>query len=199
MPLTLDDLRPNKGANTAKRRVGRGHGSGRGKTAGRGTKGQNARSGGGVRLGFEGGQLPIQQRMPYKRGFTNIWRTEWEAVNIGRLAELDIDGPITPEALVAAGVVRGERFPVKILGNGELTKPLTVKAHAFSKSAQAAIEQAGGSVETLERTDEWTTARPRTRRLPLNRELKAMRVGKVGGPSRREALAQLQERESKES
>lgn len=199
MPLTLDDLRPNKGANTAKRRVGRGHGSGRGKTAGRGTKGQNARSGGGVRLGFEGGQLPIQQRMPYKRGFTNIWRTQWEAVNIGRLAELEIDGPITPAALVAAGVIRGERFPVKILGNGELAKPLTVKAHAFSKSAQAAIEQAGGSVETLERTDEWTSARPRTRRLPLNRELKAMRVGKVGGPSRREALAQLQERESKES
>lgn len=199
MPLTIDDLRPNKGANTAKRRVGRGHGSGRGKTAGRGTKGQNSRSGGGVRPGFEGGQLPIQQRMPYKRGFTNIWRTQWEAVNIGRLAQLEIDGPITPEALVKAGVIRSERFPVKILGNGDLDQPITVKAHSFSKSAQAAIEGAGGSVETLERTDEWISARPRTRRLPLNRELKAMRVGKVGGPSRREALALLQEPESKES
>jgi large subunit ribosomal protein L15 len=199
MPLTLEDLRPNKGANTSKRRVGRGHGSGRGKTAGRGTKGQNARSGGGVRLGFEGGQLPIQRRMPYKRGFTNIYAAEWETVNIGRLAELELDGAVTPEALVAAGVVRSTRFPVKILGNGELSKPLTVKAQAFSKSAQAAIEAAGGTVEVLERDDEWLTARPRSRRLPLNRELKAMRVGKVGGPKRREAIAELQERASKES
>jgi large subunit ribosomal protein L15 len=199
MPLTLEDLRPNKGANTSKRRVGRGHGSGRGKTAGRGTKGQNARSGGGVRLGFEGGQLPIQRRMPYKRGFTNIYAAEWETVNIGRLAELEIDGDVTPEALVAAGVVRSTRFPVKILGNGELSKPLTVRAQAFSKSAQAAIEAAGGTVEVLERDDEWLSARPRSRRLPLNRELKAMRVGKVGGPKRREAMAELQERAPKES
>jgi large subunit ribosomal protein L15 len=137
--------------------------------------------------------------MPYKRGFTNIFAAEWETVNIGRLAELAIDGPITPESLVAAGVVRSTRFPVKILGNGELDKPLTVKAQAFSKSALAAIEGAGGTAETLERNDEWVTARPRSRRLPINRELKALRVGKVGGPSRREALAQLQERESKES
>jgi len=199
MPLTLDDLRPAKGANTSKRRVGRGHGSGRGKTAGRGTKGQNSRSGGGVRIGFEGGQLPIQQRMPYKRGFTNIWKTPWETVNLGLLAELGADGPITPETLAAAGVIRGTEFPVKILANGELTSAVTVHAHAFSKSAQAAIEAAGGSVQVLERTDEWTSARPRSRRLPLNRELKAMRVGKVGGPSRREAIAQLQEREAKEA
>jgi large subunit ribosomal protein L15 len=199
MPLTLDDLRPSKGANTAKRRVGRGHGSGRGKTAGRGTKGQNSRSGGGVRVGFEGGQLPIQQRMPYKRGFTNIWKTQWETVNLGRLAELEVDGPITPEVLADLGVTRGTRFPVKILANGELTGAIMVHAHAFSKAAQAAIEAAGGSVETLERTDEWTSARPRSRRLPLNRELKAMRVGKVGGPTRREAMAQLEEREAKEA
>jgi large subunit ribosomal protein L15 len=199
MPLTLDDLRPAKGANTAKRRLGRGHGSGRGKTAGRGTKGQNSRSGGGVRIGFEGGQLPIQQRMPYKRGFTNIWKTPWETVNLGRLAELEVDGPITPEVLAELGVIRGTRFPVKILANGELASALTVHAHAFSKAAQAAIEAAGGTVQTLERTDEWTSARPRSRRLPLNRELKAMGVGKVGGPSRREALAQLQEREAKEA
>jgi len=195
MPLTIDDLRPNEGAKTSKRRLGRGHGSGRGKTAGRGTKGQNARSGGGVRPGFEGGQLPIQQRMPYKRGFTNVWATPWETVNVGRLAELEIDGPITPEVLEAHGLIRSARFPVKILGNGEITGALTVKAQAFSKAAKEMIEQAGGTVEVLERTDQWTQARPRTRRLPINRELKAMRVGKVGGPSRREALAQLQERE----
>ncbi len=199
MPLTLDDLHPSEGANKAKRRLGRGHGSGRGKTAGRGTKGQKARSGGGVRIGFEGGQLPIQQRMPYKRGFTNIWKTPWETVNVGRLAELQVDGPITPEVLAEAGVIRGTKFPVKILAYGEITTAVTVHAHAFSKAAQAAIEAAGGSVTTLERTDDWTQARSRSRRLPLNRELKAMRVGKVGGPSRREAIAQLQEREAKEA
>lgn len=199
MPLTIDDLRPPKGSNTPKRRVGRGHGSGRGKTAGRGTKGQNSRAGGGVRLGFEGGQLPIQRRMPYKRGFTNIWRTPWETVNLGRLAELGIDGPITPEMLADLGVTRGAQFPVKILANGELTGPLTIKAHAFSKSAQAAIEEAGGSIETLERTDEWITARSRSRRLPMTRELKAMRVGKVGGPSRREALEILRNQRVQEA
>ncbi len=199
MPLTLDDLHPSEGANKAKRRLGRGHGSGRGKTAGRGTKGQKSRSGGGVRIGFEGGQLPIQQRMPYKRGFTNIWKTPWETVNVGRLAELQVEGPITPEVLAEAGVIRGTQFPVKILAYGEISTPVTVHAHAFSKSAQEAIEAAGGSVTTLERTDDWTQARSRSRRLPLNRELKAMRVGKVGGPSRREALAQLEEREAKEA
>ncbi len=199
MPLTIDDLRPNKGANTSKRRLGRGHGSGRGKTAGRGTKGQNSRSGGGVRPGFEGGQLPIQQRMPYKRGFTNVWSTPWETVNVGRLAELEVDGPITPQVLAERGLIRSVRFPVKILGNGELGTPITVHAHGFSKSAKELIEQAGGTVETLERTDQWTSARPRTRRLPINREMKAMRVGKVGGPSRREALAQIGEREGEEA
>jgi len=199
MPLTIDDLRPAKGATTSKRRVGRGHGSGRGKTAGRGTKGQNSRSGGGVRIGFEGGQLPIQQRMPYKRGFTNIWKTPWETVNLGRLADLEVDGPITPEVLANAGLIRGTKYPVKILANGDISGALTIHAHAFSKSALAAIEAAGGTVMTLERTDDFRTARPRSRALPLNRELKAMRVGKVGGPSRREAIAQLQERDAKEA
>jgi len=199
MPLTLDDLRPAEGAKTSKRRVGRGHGSGRGKTAGRGTKGQNARSGGGVRIGFEGGQLPIQQRMPYKRGFTNIWKTPWETVNLGRLADLEVDGPITPATLVERGLIRGDEFPVKILATGELAGAVTIHAHAFSKAAQAAIEAAGGTVVILERTDDFRTARPRSRALPLNRELKAMRVGKVGGSKRREAIAQLQEREAKEA
>ena len=199
MPLTIDDLRPNKGATTTRKRVGRGHGSGRGKTAGRGTKGQNSRSGGGVRIGFEGGQLPIQRRMPYKRGFTNIWKTPWETVNLGRLAEMEFEGPITPDVLAARGLIRGTEFPVKILANGEISGAVTIHAHAFSKSALAAIEAAGGTVVNLERTDRWLTARPRSRQLPLNRELKAMRVGKVGGPSRREAIAQLQERDAKEA
>ncbi len=200
MPISLDDLRPDAGAKTSRRRVGRGHGSGRGKTAGRGTKGQNARSGGGVRLGFEGGQLPIQRRLPYKRGFTNRLKAPWEVVNLAQLEELEFDGAVTPEVLHEAGITRGLEFPVKILGNGELSKTVTVHAHAFSKSAQAAIEGAGGTVETLERTDQWTSARPRSRRLPLNRELKQMRVGKVGGPSRREALEQLKQRdEAKEA
>ncbi len=199
MPLTLDDLRPAKGSTTPRKRLGRGHGSGRGKTAGRGTKGQNSRSGGGVSIGFEGGQLPIQQRMPYKRGFTNIWKTPWETMNLGRLVDMEFDGPITPAVLAERGLIRGSEFPVKILATGEISTALTIHAHAFSKAATAAVEAAGGTVVTLERTDRWLSARPRSRQLPLNRELKAMRVGKVGGPSRREAIAQLQEREAKEA
>ena len=193
MPLTLDDLRGGEGAHRERKRVGRGHGSGKGKTAGRGTKGQKSRSGPGVRRGFEGGQLPIQQRLPYKRGFTNIYRTRWEVVNLGRLEEVQGDGPITPASLFAAGITRGLEFPVKILAGGELTRPLVIHAHAFSDSARAAVEQLGGSVTQLERNDEWLQAKPRTRRLPLNRELKRARVGKVGGPSRREAIATIAE------
>src|SRR5699024_2065913 len=117
---------------------------------GRGTKGQNARSGGGVRPGFEGGQNPIQKRMPYKRGFTNVWATPWQTVNIGQLSMVDTDGAITPEVLAERGLIRSTRYPVKILGNGELTTAVTVKAHAFSKSAREQIEQAGGSIESLE-------------------------------------------------
>lgn len=199
MPVSIDDLRPDEGARKTRRRLGRGHGSGRVKTAGRGTKGQNSRSGGGVRQGFEGGQLPIQRRMPYKRGFHNRSKAPWEVVNLSQLEALDVDSDLTPEVLVDAGIVRSLELPVKILGNGELGKALNVKAHAFSKSAQAAVEKAGGSVEIIERDDQWVTARPHSRRLPLNRELKQMRVGKVGGPSRREALATLREREAKEA
>ena len=191
MPLTLDDLHGGPGARKDRKRVGRGHGSGHGKTAGRGTTGQKARSGPGAGRGFEGGQLPLQKRLPYKRGFTNIHRTPWEVVNLGRLEELAIEGPITPEVLFANGVTRGLEFPVKILAGGELTRSIVVHAHAFSEAAKAAVEARGGSVQQLERTDDWVQAKPRTRRLPLNRELKQARVGKVGGPSRREALAAL--------
>jgi large subunit ribosomal protein L15 len=196
MPLTIEDLKPDDGAKTTSKRLGRGHGSGRGKTAGRGTKGQKSRSGRGVRLGFEGGQNPLQQRMPYKPGFTNIWRAQWEIVKLERLASLDVDGPITPQVLADAGLIRSTDYPVKILAGGELSKPLTVRAQAISKSALAEIERAGGSFEQLERTDRWTQAAPRSRRLPLNRELKAMRVGKVGGPKRREAIELLKQREN---
>ncbi len=189
--MKLHDLHPAPGSNKPSRRVGRGHGSGRGKTAGRGTKGQKSRSGPGVRRGFEGGQLPIQQRLPYKRGFTNIYRTPWEVINLGRLEAVQIDGPITPEVLFAQGVTRGLEFPVKILAGGELTRAIVIHAHAFSDAARAAVEESGGSVAQLERTDEWIHAKPRTRRLPLNRALKKARVGKVGGPTRREAIAAL--------
>jgi large subunit ribosomal protein L15 len=189
MPLTLNDLRGGPGAHKDRKRVGRGHGSGKGKTAGRGTKGQKARSGAGVGRGFEGGQLPIQQRLPYKRGFTNIYRTPWEIVNLGRLELLQVDGPITPEVLYERGLIRGLQYPVKVLAGGELERAIVVYAHAFSGAAKLAIEERGGSVEVLERTDEWLKAKPRSRRMPLNRELKKLRVGKSGGPSRREAIA----------
>src|SRR5688500_12212890 len=179
MPLRLDDLVPNPGSNRPKKRVGRGHGSGSGKTAGRGTKGQKARSGKGVRPGFEGGQLPIQKRMPYKRGFTNIYKTRWEVVNLGDLARLPQGEPITPEVLLANRLIRGLEYPIKILGDGEVSGPVLIQAHACSRSARERIEAAGGSLELLERSDKWVEARPRSRRLPLNRELKEMRVGKV--------------------
>lgn len=190
MPLTLDDLKPNKGSNTSRKRVGRGPGSGRGKTAGRGTKGQKAR--GQIRRGFEGGQLPIQQRMPYKRGFTNRYKTPWETVNIGRLGDISGDGPITPTVLAEHGLIRGDNYPVKILGDGELDTALTVQVHAFSESAKERITAAGGSAETIERTDRWVTARPRSRRVTIDRDMKDQRVGKIGGPSRAEALASRQ-------
>lgn len=186
MPLNLTDLRPNEGSNTKKKRVGRGTGSGHGKTSGRGTKGQKSRSGPGVRIGFEGGQLPIQKRLPYKRGFTNIFKARWEVVNLGRLDELELDGPVTPESLYARGVIRGLEFPVKILADGEITKAVDVSAHAFSASAREQIEAAGGRVTELERTDRWVETRPRSRRLPINKELKQARLGKVGGAVRRE-------------
>lgn len=189
MPLQLDDLRGNPGSNKSKKRLGRGHGSGRGKTAGRGTKGQNSRAGGGVRRGFEGGQLPIQKRLPYKRGFTNIFKTEWEVVNLSSFANLPADEPITPQILLAHGLIRDLDHPVKILGDGDVEGPFLVQAHAFSASAKERITAAGGSTEEIERLDKWAQLRPRSRRVPIDRELKALRVGKVGGPSRAEALA----------
>ncbi|HET8632360.1 MAG TPA: 50S ribosomal protein L15 [Thermomicrobiales bacterium] len=145
------DLRPNPGARRPKRRVGRGTGSGTGKTAGRGTKGQKARET--VRRGFEGGQLPIQKRMPYKRGFVNPFRVEYEIVNVGRLEELvadeRLDTTIDPTALAHAGAIDLAR-PLKILGDGELTRPLAVRAHKVTAGARAKIEAAGGTIELLD-------------------------------------------------
>ena len=145
--MQLHDLKPAPGSRTAKTRVGRGIAAGKGKTAGRGTKGQGAR--GQIRLGFEGGQNPLYRRLPYKRCFVNIFRTVYEVVNVGRLNELDVDGPITPEVLYDRGITRGLEFPVKILGDGEMSRVVTVYAHKFSNSARAKIEAAGGSVEVL--------------------------------------------------
>jgi large subunit ribosomal protein L15 len=142
------DLRPNPGAKTDKRRVGRGTGSGQGTTAGKGTKGQQARSGR-TRRGFEGGQLSIAKRMPYKRGFTNHFRVEYEVVNVGRLEELELEGLVDQLALARAGVVELDR-PLKILGEGELTRPLQVRANKVSAGARAKIEAAGGSVELID-------------------------------------------------
>ena len=147
----LNNLRPAPGARRKRKRVGRGIAAGQGKTAGRGTKGQKSRSGGGVRPYFEGGQLPLVRRLPFRRGFTNIWRVEYAPINVGCLQEKFGDGnqEVTPETLVEAGIVKRSDKAVAILGGGELTSALTVKAHRFSKSAKEKIEAAGGTVETL--------------------------------------------------
>lgn len=191
MPFNLSDLVPDEGSKKSKKRVGRGTGSGHGKTSGRGTKGQKSRSGPGVRRGFEGGQLPIMKRMPYKRGFNNIFRAEWEVINLATISEHGLTGDITPEVLIERGLIRGSEFPIKVLGGGDAGKNLSVSAHAFSESAKAAIEGAGGTVTVLERTDRWVTARPRSRRLDLNKDLKSAGFGKVGGPQTREDVSDV--------
>jgi large subunit ribosomal protein L15 len=146
--MELHDLKPAEGSRKSRKRVGRGISAGKGKTAGRGTKGQLARSK--VRVGFEGGQNPIFKRMPFRRGFTNIFKTRFEVVNVKQLAKLDVSDPITPELLVERGITRGLEFPVKILGEGEIDKAVTVRAHKFSESARSKIEAAGGTVEVIE-------------------------------------------------
>ena len=144
----LNELKSVEGARHSKKRVGRGIGSGLGKTAGRGQKGQNSRSGGGVRPGFEGGQLPLFQRLP-KRGFHNHSRVEYAIVNVEQLNSFENGSVVDVEAIVKAGLVKEVLAGVKVLGNGELTKKLTVKANKFSESAKKAIEAAGGSVEVI--------------------------------------------------
>lgn len=149
--MKLHDLRPNEGSQKKRKRVGRGIAAGQGKTAGRGTKGQNARSGGGKGIYFEGGQLPLARRLPYKRGFTNRRKVHYKPVNIGIFSELEFDNDteVTPELLQSVGLIKKVTDPVVILGDGDLTVSITVKAHRFSKSAQEKIEAAGGKVEIL--------------------------------------------------
>ncbi len=146
--MKLHELAPPPGAHRDRRRVGRGLGSGRGKTAGRGTKGQKARSGGSIPPYFEGGQLPLVRKLPYKRGFHNPFRIEYEPVNLDQLDAFPPGSEITPATLQAARLVRTSQ-PVKILGRGTLSHPLKVCAHAFSRSAREAIIAAGGEVVEL--------------------------------------------------
>lgn len=148
--MRLEDLRPTKGAKHRRKRIGRGYGSGHGgHESGRGTKGQNSRSGRGTRPGFEGGQTPVWMRFP-KRGFNNIMRKEYVGVNVDTLNALfDVNDEITPERLRKSGLVKGKTELVKILGRGELTKPLVIRAHGFTSEAARKIEQAGGKAEVI--------------------------------------------------
>lgn len=146
--MKIHELTPAPDSNKAVKRIGRGHGSGNGKTAGKGHKGQNARSGGGVRIGFEGGQMPLARRIP-KRGFNNIFATKYSIVNVSDLNKFKDGTVVDTELLVASGLVKKVNDGVKILGNGELTAKLTVKAAKFSQSAIEKIEKAGGKAEVM--------------------------------------------------
>jgi large subunit ribosomal protein L15 len=145
--MNLSNLRAPRKSSEKRKRVGRGMGSGMGKTSTRGHKGQRSRSGSRMMRGFEGGQMPLHRRLP-KRGFTNIFKTEYEVVNLGRLASLG-ESEITPELLRKVGIVSSKNTLVKVLGQGELSAAITVRAHKFSKSAQEKIEKAGGKVEVV--------------------------------------------------
>jgi len=146
--MRLNELSPATGSRRKRKRLGKGLGSGWGKTAGRGTKGSNSRSGGGVRPGFEGGQMPLQRRLP-KRGFTNIFRKRLAIVNLRDLARFESGAIVDEVALVKAGLVKGKRDGIKVLGKGELEHPLTVKVNHFSATAKTKIEKSGGTVEVI--------------------------------------------------
>ena len=146
--MKLNELSPPKGSRRSRKRVGRGVGSGKGKTAGRGTKGYNSRSGGGVRPGFEGGQMPLHRRLP-KRGFTNIFKKKIAVINIRDLSKFESGSIVDEAALVRVGLVKGRRDAIKLLGHGEIETPLTIKINMLSKSAKEKIIQAGGKVEVV--------------------------------------------------
>ena len=146
--MNLHEMKYNEGARHSTKRLGRGQGSGQGKTAGKGHKGQNARSGGGVAIGFEGGQTPIFKILP-KRGFTNFNRVEYAVVNLSDLNRFEEGSTVTPELLKQTGLVKKQLDGIKVLANGSLEKKLTVKCNKISKAAQAAIEKAGGTVEVI--------------------------------------------------
>ena len=147
--MELNNLKPKKGARHAKKRVGRGPGSGHGKTAGRGEKGQKSRSGYSRQMCFEGGQMPLHRRLP-KRGFTNIFKKEYAVINLADLERFDNGATVDEAALRAAGMVKGQVDGVKVLGNGKLSKKLTVSATKFSATAKSAIEAAGGTVQEIQ-------------------------------------------------
>ena len=148
--MRQDKLSPAPGSKKNRKRVGRGDGSGHGTYSGRGCKGQKSRSGYKMNRGFEGGQLPLIQRLPRKRGFTNIFRIEYNIVNVGKLSMFEAGSEVTPERLVIAGVVKSLRHPIKVLAEGDINHPLVVKANRFSAAAKAKIEAAGGKVEEVE-------------------------------------------------
>lgn len=147
--MQLHDLQPATGSKKNRKRVGRGTAAGQGKTAGRGTKGQNSRAGGGVRPYFEGGQLPLVRRLPHLRGFTNIWRVEFQPVNLARLQDFAADSEVSPETLASAGIIKKATDRVAILAEGDIDRPLMVKAHRVSQAAQKKIVAAGGTVEII--------------------------------------------------
>ncbi|GAC1328986.1 MAG: 50S ribosomal protein L15 [Chloroflexota bacterium] len=148
--MRLHELHAPEGSTRERVRIGRGHGSGKVKTGGKGTKGQNARAGGGVPPYFEGGQLPLIRKLPYRRGFRNPFRVDYREVNVKDLADFPTGAAIGPDEFEIAGVVRGKRGPIKVLGMGELAVKLTVRAHKFSASARQKIEAAGGTAELIE-------------------------------------------------
>ena len=145
--MKQNELKPPVGAKHKKKRVGRGDGSGHGTYSGRGVKGQKSRSGGGVRPGFEGGQLPLIKRLPRKRGFTNIFKVEYNIVNVGKLASFSPGTEVTPKELLEAGLISARERPTKILGQGDIKHPLLVRADKFSSSAEKKILAAGGKTE----------------------------------------------------
>jgi len=147
--MKLHDLRPNPGKKKKRKRVGRGISAGQGKTAGRGTKGQGARSGGGKGPYFEGGQLPLVRRLPFKRGFTNINKIYYTPVNLGSMVNFEADTEVDPEVLAAVGLLKKADDPVVILGDGDISVALNVKAHRFSTSAKEKIEAAGGTATVI--------------------------------------------------
>jgi large subunit ribosomal protein L15 len=146
--MRIEDIKPAEGSTKNKKRVGRGFGSGHGKTSCKGHKGQKARSGGTKGAGFEGGQMPLQRRIP-KRGFKNIFRTEYAIVNLDTIDAMKDDAVVTPELLVEKGVIKDVKDGIKVLGNGSIQRPVTIKAHAFSAAATAKIEAAGGKTEVI--------------------------------------------------
>lgn len=149
--MQLNDLKPNVGSKKDRKRIGRGPGSGSGKTAGRGTKGQKARSGGGVRQYHQGGNLPFFRKLPFLRGegFTPFNRTRYSEVNLDALKEFKAGSEVTPESMKAAGLLKNEKKPIKIMGRGEIEVALNVKAHKVTEGARQKIEKAGGTIETI--------------------------------------------------